>query len=588
MAEDDLWAVGVRGGQAHRLTANPGTETFPRFSPDGRQIAYVGRDEGRLDVFVMPSEGGGARRLTFFGSNATQVVGWSTDGERVMVTTDHRQAFEGWGHLWEVPISGSGPRASNRGPSRSVTFERNGPGVVIGRNSFDPARWKRYRGGRTGSLWIDRVGDGQFVELVQLGGNLADPMWIGRRIFFLSDHEGVGNLYSVNSGGDGLERHTRHRDFYARFASSDGRRIVYHCGADLWVFDPRSSRTTRVDVVLPSSRPQRQRRFQTPGKFVETIELHPQGHSVALTVRGGAYTMPLWEGAVTRHGPISTARQRLATWLHDGERVVTATDEKGEEALAVRRADGRDLGRGRKSSVIEGNLGRIRTIDPAPAGGNLIAVTNHRHEVLVVDVARGSIERLHRSPYSWIAGTAWSADGRWLAFSAAVTRTTANLFLHDTGSGQTHRIGRPDFDNWAPSFDPEGRFLTFLSARVFDPVPDFHFHDFAFPRSVLPMLVTLRADAASPFSVAARAPRPPGPPVPPPPAPNSSASGNAKPADPEAEKAPPSVEIDLEGLAGRVQAFPVPPALYTRIKAARGRAFFLYHPKVCLFVFYDE
>lgn len=568
VAEDDLWAVGTGGGQAHRLTANPGTETFPRFSPDGRQVAYVGRDEGRLDVFVMPSDGGGGRRLTFFGSNATQVVGWSPDGANVIVTTDHRQPFEGWGHLWEVPVDGPGPKSLHWGPSRSVSFERNGPGVVIGRNSFDPARWKRYRGGRTGSLWVDRAGDGEFLELVRLGGNLADPMWIGRRIFFLSDHEGVGNLYSVTPTGTGLERHTRHRDFYARFASTDGRRVVYHCGADLWVFDPRFTKTVRLDVELPSSRPQRQRRFHSPGRFVEAIDLHPQGHSLALTVRGGGYTMPLWEGAPARHGPVSSTRQRLTSWLSDGERIVTVTDETGEEALALRRADGREVARRQKVKLIQGDLGRVRTIDPAPGGGDLVAVTNHRHEVLLVNLGRGSVERIHRSPYSWIAGTAWSPDGNWLAFGAAVSRTTTNLFLHDTRSGETHQVGRPDFDDWAPSFDPEGRYLVFLSARVFDPVPDLHFHDYGFPRATLPMLIPLKADARSPFSVMTRDPRPPGPPAPPPPNPTNG------------EPEPSATEVDLDGIADRIQAFPVPPAAYVRIKAGRGRTYFQSEPIV--------
>ena len=520
VAEDDLWAVGTGGGQAHRLTANPGTETFPRFSPDGQQIAYVGRDEGRLDVFVMPSDGGTGRRLTFFGSNATQVAGWAPDGSRVMVTTDHRQPFEGWGHLWEVPVDGPGPQSLGWGPSRSVSFQRNGPGVVIGRNSFDPARWKRYRGGRTGSLWIDRAGDGEFLELVRLAGNLADPMWIGGRIYFLSDHEGVGNIYSVTPTGAALTRHTRHRDFYARFASTDGRRVVYHCGADLWLFVPRANTAAKVVVELPSSRPQRQRRFHSPGRFVESIDLHPQGHSLAVTVRGGAYTMPLWEGAPTRHGPVSAARQRLTSWLSDGQRIVTVTDEAGEEALALRRADGGEVARRQKVKLIQGDLGRVRTVDPAPGGGDLVAVTNHRHEVLVVDVGRGTITQIHQSTQSWIAGTAWSPDGKWLAFAAAVSRTTSNLFLHDIRTGETRQIGRPDFDDWAPTFDPEGRYLAFLSARVFDPVPDVHFHDYGFPRAALPMLIPLKADARSPFSVIARDPRPPGPPAPPvPPAP---------------------------------------------------------------------
>ena len=205
-------------------------------------------------------------------------------------------------------------------------------------------------------MWVDREGDGDFEPLIRLEGNLANPMWIGRRIYFLSDHEGTGNLYSVTPTGRGLERHTGHEDYYARFPSSDGRRIVYHVGADLWLFDPIEETSRQLDVRTPSARPQRARRFMAPGRHLETIDLHPMGHSVALVARGAAVTIPLWEGAPVRHGPASSVRQRLATWLPDGERLVTLSDAEGEEAIVVWRADGTAPPR-----VIKGDIGRRPT-----------------------------------------------------------------------------------------------------------------------------------------------------------------------------------------------------------------------------------
>ena len=340
----------------------------------------------------------------------------------------------------------------------------------------------------------------------------------------------------------------------------------------------------RSTVELPSSRPQRQRRFHSPGRFVESIDLHPQGHSLAVTVRGGAYTMPLWEGAPTRHGPVSSARQRLTSWLSDGQRIVTVTDEAGEEALALRRADGGEVARRQKVKLIQGDLGRVRTVDPAPGGGR----PGGRHQSSARSPAGGRRPRDHQtrsteSTHSWIAGTAWSPDGNWLAFAAAVSRTTTNLFLHDIRTGETHQIGRPDFDDWAPSFDPEGRYLAFLSARVFDPVPDLHFHDYGFPRAALPMLIPLKADARSPFSVIARDPRPPGPPAPPgsaPPAPGAAGEhlGSNLPANGDTSQ--PRTEIDLEGIADRIQAFPVPPPPTPGSRPGRGRTYFQSQPVV--------
>ncbi len=254
VSEDDLWRVEVGGGPAQRLTANPGTESFPVLSPDGEWVAFTSRDEGHPEAYVMATEGGPPRRLTFLGVN-TQVVGWSLDGERVLVASDWRRPFPMDQHIHAIPAEGGEPNLLQVGPARAISFQRGGRGMVIGRNSRDPARWKRYRGGTTGTLWVDRNGNGEFETLVRLEGNLANPMWIGRRIYFLSDHEGTGNLYSVTPTGRGLERHTDHEDYYARFPSSDGRRIVYHAGADLWLFDPVEEATKQLGGQYPERPP---------------------------------------------------------------------------------------------------------------------------------------------------------------------------------------------------------------------------------------------------------------------------------------------------------------------------------------------
>jgi len=550
VAEDDLWSVDVAGGPAHRLTANPGTVAYPRLSPDGENVAFSSRDEGHLEAHLIPSAGGPARRLTYFGA-LTHVVGWSPDGNKVIVATDWKQPFAQRQSLYEVPLDGAPPIPIKVGPARALTFQPGGPGLVIGRNSFDPARWKRYRGGRAGSLWIDRSGSGEFVPLIELAGNMADPMWIGRRIYFLSDHEGTGNLYSCTPTGRNLERHTDHEDFYARFPASDGKRIVYHAGADIHVFDGNES--VAVDVRIPSSRPLRNRKFISPGRFLESFDLSPDGSSIAITARGAAVTTDLWEGAPIRHGEVSSARYRLTAWLQDGDRVVGVTDESGEEELVVF-----DTATG-ASRRLAGDVGRPRSLSVAPSGSDRIVLTNHRFEVIVVDVESGRQTLVHRSPHFWIQGADWSPDGRWVAFSAAVSRNTIAIHLYDTETGSTHRVTRPDFVDTRPSFDPDGRFLHFIGSRVFDPVPDAHFHDYGFPKGTRPYLITLATDTPSPFSSAQREARPPGTPP-------------AEAEDQNNDEGPAPLIVDLDGIEDRVVAFPVPEGSYRSVVGVKGRA----------------
>ena len=566
VSEDDLWEVSAEGGRARRLTANPGPSAYPAFSGEGMRIAYTGRDEGVTEVHVMDADGADPVRLTFHGA-LSEVVGW--DGDDIIYASNAGWPFSNDFRLWAVPSNGGAPRLLEWGPARTIAREPEGDGVVLGRHTADPARWKRYRGGRAGSLWVDRQGDGKFTVLVTLPGNLTSPMWIGRRIYFISDHEGHGNVYSVTPTGRSLKRHTDHEDFYARHASTDGRRIVYHHGADLWLLDPGGEEgSQRLDVSIPSARPHRNRRFIGPGRYVESTDLHPRGHSVALTVRGGAYTMPLWEGAVRRHGPISEVRRRLTTWAADGESIVSVSDESGEEALLVEPLDGGP------SRNLDGDFGRIRSLDVAPAGAETVALTNHRHDLLLVSLETGDTTRVHRSPYSWIAGTSWSADGRWLAFSAATTRTSHSLFLYDTSSGgEPVMVTRPDFDDRWPSFDPEGRFLYFTSGRVFDPVSDTHFHDYGFPTGSRPHLLTLHADVGSPFDPAHRASRAPGSPPAGKPKGNDKGNGTG-----DEEAAPEPVEIDLDGLTDRIVAFPQAAGRYGPVAGAKGRVFTVSFP----------
>jgi len=561
VCEDDLWSVPVDGGIARRLTASPGRITFPVLSPDGTQVAFTGQDDGPNEVYVMDAEGGTPRRLTWLGS-LTQTVGWRPDGKAVLLASDWRQFRMGFVHLHAVPSAGGQPRALHHGPARAISYEPGGKGVVIGRNSGDPARWKRYRGGTAGTLWIDRHGDGGFKPLVHLDGNLANPMWIGSRVYFLSDHEGYGNLYSCTPTGRGLKRHTNHQDFYVRFPSTDGRRIVYHAGADLFVFDPRTEEERRIPVAIHSSRPERYRKFVPAVRWLEGYDLHPKGHSLAVTARGGAFTFGLWDGGALRHGAPSKERHRLAAWLPDGKHLVTLADKGGEERLVVHPADGR--GRVRE---VKGALGRALDLAVAPAGTPRVALTNHRQELLLVDLKARTVETVDKSGAGRIEGIAWSPDGRYLAWGHPTSEVTCHLRVLDTTSGRIHHLTRPEFRDTCPAFDPGGLYLYFLSARVFDPVYDGLYFDLGFPRGSRPYLVPLRRDLVSPFSAAQREPR----------GPEGAGNGDAKPGPAgkaAADGKPPKVAIQLEGIEDRIVPFPIPEGRYTAIQGAPGRALF--------------
>ena len=253
---------------ARRLTAGLSEPSTPCLSPDGKWIAFIGRDEQHAEVYVMPAEGGPAKRLTWLGPD-TLVRGWTPEGHILFVST-HGQPFFRNHRAYTLAPEGGTPLMLPLGQVNHLAFGPEGA-RVIGRNTADPARWKRYRGGTAGHLWIDAAGTGQYRRMTELKGNITSPMWVGGRIYHLSDVEGIGNLYSCLPDGSGLRRHTHHEDFYARHAQTDGTRIVYQCGAELWLYEPATDTPTRVDVRTPAHRTQAARKFVAAADHLGTV-----------------------------------------------------------------------------------------------------------------------------------------------------------------------------------------------------------------------------------------------------------------------------------------------------------------------------
>ena len=337
VCEDDLWTVSSEGGVARRLTSGLAEASYPVLSPDGAQLAFTGREEGQPEVYLMPAEGGPTQRLTFLGSTLCRTVNWSPTGQ-IVFASNAGHPFPRVLNLFSLDLEAPGPEHWDIGPAAAVSYGKDG-GVVIGRNTRAPAQWKRYRGGTAGQIWIDDKGDGDYRPLIEMNGNLASPMWIAGRIYFLSDHEGVANIYSCSPDGHGIQRHTDHGDYYARNAASDSRRIVYHAGADLYVYDPETDSSEKIDITFHSPQTQRNRKFVTPGLYLDSWKAHPKGHSVAISTRGKAFSFANWEGAVIQHGEASGPRYRMLDWLNDGDRLIALSDQGGEENFVIIQTD---------------------------------------------------------------------------------------------------------------------------------------------------------------------------------------------------------------------------------------------------------
>ncbi|AWV87827.1 S41 family peptidase [Bradymonas sediminis] len=621
VSEDDLWemkispsadADGVLHGFPRRLTRGRGAASYPAHSPDGKQIAYVGTDRGATDIYVMDSRGGPARQLTFNGAMNT-VVGWTPDGSHIVFRSNSRAPFRRSISLFKVPVGGGEATRIPVGLAHSITF--NGSGRVIARHADDLARWKRYRGGTAGVLWIDADGSGnwerlrpQFVSGKDSAG-LVRPMWIGERVYFLSDEEGYANLYSCLTDGSDLTRHTEHIGFYARFAATDGESIVYTVGGDLWHFDVASGKTSRIECDYASPRDGLRRKYVDAEDYLDSFALHPRGHRLAVTTRGKLFDFGNWEGATRQLGEEQGVRYRLATYLNPtsdaaknaakkgSDRIVVCSDAGGEERLEIHRVDGARAPV--KIDTGDFKIGRPIELKVSPTADEVV-LTNHRHELVHLDLGTGKARVLDRSKYAEIKGFDWSADGRWVAYAVANNFATAQVRIYDLHSDAVHPVTSGDYLDIQPVFDPKGRYLYFLSYRKFNPVYDEIFFELSFPRAMKPCVVTLRDDVPSLFMETPR-------PLDEDPDDDDddqhdeeedseespeeqnvsadenaaeSADGSSEQAEQEddAEDDAKSIEIDFEGIEHRVEIFPGREGNYDDLAATESRIFWTVSP----------
>jgi tricorn protease len=546
VSDDDLWRISTAGGAAMRLTTGLAETSTPQLSPCGRWLAFTGRDEQHSEVWLMPAAGGAPRRLTWLGSDLA-VRGWTPEGRIVFASNHGQPFFRNW-HAFTIGVEGGLPERLPLGAIDHLAFSPEGR-RLIGRNTGDPARWKRYRGGRVGQLWVEEPEGQRFRRMTELAGNVTCPMWLDGRVYFVGDGDGVANLNSIRPDGQDLQRHSQHSDWFVRHAACDGERIVYACGAEVWLFDPMQGVPRRIEIEVPSARTQAARRFVPAAEHLQGARLHPQGHSLALEVRGQTFTMPLWEGAVQRHG--GTGRWRLAQWLADGQTLVATSDASGEEQIVVHKP-------GDAERALPWELGRITALVAAPAGAraDAVAIANHRNELWFGNTNTGTLVKLDSSTYGRIEDPVFSPCGEWVAYTVPTSVRHTAIRLASVGQGSIVEATQPEFRDYAPAFCPSGKYLYFLSLRTFDPVYDAVQFELSFPRAARPYLIALQADAPPPFEPQPKGLKPEQHDGPPPPA--------------TAPAVLPAIEP--QGLARRVMAFPVPEGRYGQIAGtARGQ-----------------
>ncbi len=559
VADDDLWLTSTDGGRAHRLTADGSPPRSPRFSPDGTSVAFVSGVNGGQDLYVVDLDGG-RRRLTWVGAKRMLVSGW-LDATHILLASDHADGNRAMTSLFSVSLDGDLERLP-WGPAMAAAVHGDGRVVLASPNFQGPERWKRYRGGMAVRLWISDKKRKNWERLLpEQTASLALPSWVGDRVMFTSDLGASlpgkpgeqAQVYSVGPRKSDLRQHTRHsfEDGYVRDASTDGTRVVYHTRGQLFVMDSLDAKPRRIDVSTALGAPEPL--VLAPTDRLEAVVPDHGGDGSLLDWRGSAWFLTHRGGPARALSDLPGVRIREPQVLGTSGRGIWATDAEGEDALEIAALDAD----GESRRIAHGKLGRVLGL-ASNADGTKVAVASHDGTVHVVDTAKGDVKKVGRSSEGEATGLIFSPDSRYLVWREAVANEgmLGRLVGYDLKQDAGFELTRGQFNDYAPSFSHDGKYLYFLSSRTIDPTYDELTFDLSFTNTVRPFVVPLRAEDPVPFG-----PSSDGWAI------SESDDGGTKSAKDEKAK-PEPVVLDLAGFEDRMLPLPVPSGRYTSLQTS--------------------
>ena len=584
----DLWTASTSGGMATRLTAHPGLELFPKFSPDGKWIAFTGQYDGDEQVYVIPATGGVPRQLTFYPARGplpprwgydNQVYGWTPDGKSILFRSLRDHFDLGDCQLYTVSVEGGMPQALPMPTSGAGDFSPDGKKMVYSPLFRDFRTWKRYEGGWAQQLYVFDLATHDAEKFTTGPRANRDPMWIGGRIYFASDRDGTLNLYVYDPASKQTDQLTHSKQWDVRWPGTDHKsQIVYELGGELQILDLRTGQSRAISITVPSDGLAMRPAHISVAEQLEGIALSPKGERALLVARGDVFTAPIEKGPTRNLTHSSNAHDKWARWSPDGAKIAFISDLSGEEEVYLIDQEGS----GKPEQMTQGGHAMRYAPEWAPDGKRL-AFSDKDGDLYVLTLAGKQLEKIAHEKNGQLRDYTWSPDGNFLAFSLATVEGFRAVNIWSVADGQIHSVTPPLFDSDSPSWDPDGNFLYFLSNREFQPQLSRIEFNFATNRGTGIFALTLRSDGKNPFppesdevTVSKEGEKP---------AaetakaeekkPDTLKKEEGKPGEKKPEKAREPLRIDFAGLEGRVTRVPVEADNYGGIHALPGYLLYL-------------
>ncbi|WP_086929632.1 S41 family peptidase [Agarilytica rhodophyticola] len=466
----DIYISSTKGGLATKLTSDEGSELFPKFSPDGKKIAFSAEYSGNRQVYVMNADGSDLTQLTYYndvgkmpprGGFDYRVLDWTPDGKNILVRGNRLPWGPRMGRPMLVPVEG--------GMAQDMAVPEGGGGMLSpdgNRLLYTPIdrewrTWKRHRGGRAQDVWIYNLNDNTSEQLTTSRATDQQPVWVGDNIYFASDRAYTLNLYRYQKDGEPVQQ-TFHKEFDVLWPSAGPDAVVYQNGGYLYRFDPASEKAEKMDIKVAGARPHRQPVFKNVAAFTDTFDLSHDGKRALFASRGELFTVPEKNGPTRNISNTPSAREISASWSPDGKNIVFLSDASGEYEIYMRSQNGKGTA---KQLTKDSN---IWLFPPVWSGSSDKLAWSDANQKLWVMSINGKAVEVDRGRYGDIEEYQFSADGRYLGYVKQAQNGLAQIWLYDSKSNSTRKLSDNQTSDFSPVFDPKGRYLYFLSNRDYN------------------------------------------------------------------------------------------------------------------------
>lgn len=497
---NDLWLVPREGGVATPLASPPGPEMFPKFSPDGAMIAFVGNYEGNRDLYTVPARGGIATRVTHHPATET-LCGWTPDGELLFYT----YGFAGLRRqtqLFTVPPSGGLPAKLPVPYGANGTISRDGQWLAYTPHSRDDRTWKRYRGGMATDIWLFNLSDHTSRKITDWEGTDSLPMWHGQTVYYLSDADSDHklNIWAYDVQAQHRRQVTRFTDYDVKWPSigpeSEGQgEIVFQNGSDLYLLDLASGAARVVEVTIPGDRPTIRPHDIDAKDFIADWDISSTGQRAVVEARGDIWTVPGKKGSPRNLTRTSGAAERDPAWSPDGRWIAYFSDATGEYELCITQSDGK--GETRQLTAGGGAFRYDPTFSP---DSKHVAFTDQTGAIYLHTIEANKTKLIDADPWAIPRRVNWAPDSAWIAYGKAGENLQSAIWLYNLDSDQKHQVTSGRFEDWLPTFDRKGDYLFFVSYRDFSsPTYEDVGSTFVYANTGVLLAVPLRAEVGPPW-----------------------------------------------------------------------------------------